>query len=71
VEELPKNISLTTANGALKLVIAFQQKGNVVECISKCSSNMMVAEPTDYLDLREWYNQVIVKHAEQIVLKKN
>jgi hypothetical protein len=70
VEELPKNLSISTAEGALKLTIVFQQKGNIIECVSKFSSNSMMLERTEYQGIREWYNQVIAKHAEQIVLKK-
>jgi Domain of Unknown Function with PDB structure (DUF3857) len=70
VEELPKNLSITSPNGELKLTIFFKSLDTSVECISKFSSNNLLVSADEYTSLREWYNQVIAKHAEPIVLKK-
>ena len=44
--------------------------GNVIQVMSKFNINKTMFLPEEYLALKRFYNQIIAKHAEQIVLKK-
>jgi hypothetical protein len=70
VEELPKQmVLLLPANGG-KFVYSASQINNSINFVSQFIINKSVFSAEEYPFLREFYNQVIAKQAEQIVLKK-
>jgi hypothetical protein len=70
VANLPANVSLKLAENTA----FFSCKSSVTEgritLIYKFNINNSIFLQTQYADLREFYNQIIAKHAEPIVLKK-
>jgi hypothetical protein len=70
VEELPKNIALVLPGNAGRFTFMAQQEQGKLQVASRLSFNKAVFSPEEYGALREFYNQVIAKHAEQVVLKK-
>lgn len=70
VDEIPKPKLLTLPNGAAKYAYNVTQAGNVLNVVSLLQINKSLFDQTEYPDLRELYNLVVSKQAEQIVLKK-
>jgi hypothetical protein len=71
VEELPESRILKLPNNTARFTFSATQAGNLISVISNFQINKSLFVPSEYPDLREFYNQVISKQAEQIVLKKN
>ena len=70
VVNLPANISLKLpGNSASFSCISTVTEGKI-SVLYKLNINNSLILQTEYPDLREFYNQVIAKHAEPIVLKK-
>lgn len=70
VEELPKSKALALPNNAGKYQYSVSQVGDVISVISSFQINKVLFAQTEYPVLREFYNQVIAKQAEQIVIRK-
>jgi hypothetical protein len=70
IEELPQSKIFALANNAGRYTYNLIQTGNVLTLISSFSINKPMFIQDDYHHLREFYNLVIAKQAEQIVLKK-
>lgn len=71
VEEVPKNVALTLPGSAGRFTFITQMNGGNLQVVSRLSFNKAVFNPDEYGSLREFYNQIIAKHAEQVVLKKS
>jgi hypothetical protein len=71
VESLPGsvNISLPEKGGNFRFYASLE--GNKITIFSKLSINKTFFIPNDYGALKEFFNLVIAKYAEKIVLKKN
>lgn len=70
VEELPKNKMLALPNNGARYVYSASQVGNAINFTSTLAMNKPLFTQEEYPTLREFYNQVVAKQAEQIVLKK-
>jgi len=70
VEELPQSKVLTLPDGGGKYLYNVGQIGNDISITSSVSINRALFSQTEYPNLREFYNQVVAKQAEQIVIKK-
>nr|WP_255481266.1 DUF3857 domain-containing protein [Pontibacter sp. Tf4] len=70
VEEVPQNINLVLPGRSATYSYMVQQTGDILMVVSKLNVNKTVFTPEEYPQLRELYNQVVAKHAEQVVLKK-
>jgi hypothetical protein len=70
VEEMPKSISLVLPENGGKFTYVLQSQGNKIQVMSKMSINKPVFYAEEYEFLKEFYTQMVAKHAEQIVLKK-
>ncbi|WP_299756652.1 DUF3857 domain-containing protein [uncultured Pontibacter sp.] len=70
IEEAPKSIAVNLPENGGRFMYMVQQQGNSVQVMSKVSINKPVFYAPEYAYLKEFYNQIIAKHAEQIVLKK-
>jgi hypothetical protein len=70
VDELPQSkIFVLPGNGA-KFLYNVSNTGNLVTITSTIQINKNLFIQTEYSGLREFYNHVVAKQAEQIVLKK-
>jgi hypothetical protein len=70
VEELPQSKVMVLPNNAAKYAYSATQVGNIISFASNMQINKSLFTQDEYVNLREFYNQVIAKQAEQIVLKK-
>jgi hypothetical protein len=70
IEELPQSKILVLPNNAAKYVYSASLVGNIISFTSNMQINKSLFVQDEYVNLREFYNQVIAKQAEQIVLKK-
>ena len=70
VEELPKSKALVLPNSAAKYFFNAAQAGNTINIASSLSLNRSLFVQDEYPNLREFYNQIVAKQAEQIILKK-
>lgn len=69
-EELPVSKVMALPNNAGKYVYNVQHNGNIINVTSTLSINQPLFTQESYPNLREFYNLVVAKQAEQIVLKK-
>ena len=71
IDELPQSKVITLTANAGKYTYSINQSGNVLNFISSLQINKSIFSQPEYPNLREFYNQLVAKQAEQIVLKKN
>jgi hypothetical protein len=71
IEEIPTSKILALPENAAKYLYNVSVNGNVVSITSILSINKAMYVQDEYPNLREFYNQVVAKQSEQIVLKKN
>jgi hypothetical protein len=70
VDELPPPKIITLPNGAAKYTYNVSHIGNSLNVVSSLQINKSLFLQDEYPNLREFYNQLVAKQAEQIVLKK-
>jgi transglutaminase-like putative cysteine protease len=70
VEELPKPLLLKLGENAGKYTYNITRSGNTLNLLSQLVINNSLFTQEEYADLREFYNVIVAKQAEQIVLKK-
>jgi len=70
VDELPKSKMLLLPENGAKYIYNVAQTGNTINITSSLSINKSIFTQIEYPNLREFYSQIVAKHAEQIVLKK-
>jgi hypothetical protein len=70
VDELPTPKIMTLPNGAAKYTYNVSHIGNSLNVVSSLQINKSLFLQDEYPNLREFYNQLVAKQAEQIVLKK-
>ena len=70
VDELPPSKILVLPGNAAKYVYSITQTGDILSFTSNLQINKTMFLQEEYPNLREFFNQVVAKQAEQIVLKK-
>ncbi|RNI26862.1 DUF3857 domain-containing protein [Rufibacter latericius] len=70
VEELPKNAVIALPENGGRFTYALQVTGNKIQVMSKVTISRPIFYAEEYTYLKQFYTQVVAKHAEQIVLKK-
>ncbi len=70
LEEIPQSKVIALPNGAGKFTYNVAQSGNMLSVTSMLQINRNIFVQDEYPNLREFYNQMVAKQAEQIVLKK-
>jgi hypothetical protein len=70
VDEAPQPKAMALPGGAGKFTYSFSQIENTINIINSLQINKSVFNQEEYASLREFYNQLVAKQAEQIVLKK-
>ena len=70
VESIPQNFSLKLPDNSISISYIIQNTGNKIKLLFRKNVNKMLFLPSEYKDLKEFYNQIVRKHAEQIILKK-
>jgi hypothetical protein len=70
VVELPKQAMLKLPENAASFMYNVTKMNNSIYVTYRFNINKITFLPLEYLNLKEFYNQIIKKHAEPIVLKK-
>jgi hypothetical protein len=70
IEELPATKIIALPENAAKFLYNVNVTGNVVNITTIFSINKSMYVQTEYPHLREFYNQVLAKQSEQIVVRK-
>jgi hypothetical protein len=72
VEELPKPVKLAWEDGSISFqyIVAPANAEGVVKITSKLSIKKPIFTAAEYTDLKKTFDDIVAKHAEQIVLKK-
>lgn len=70
VDEAPAPKILALPGNAARYIYNVSQSGNSIVITSMLSVNKAIFTQVEYPNLREFYNQMVAKQAEQIVLKK-
>ncbi|QHL88275.1 DUF3857 domain-containing protein [Nibribacter ruber] len=70
VEEMPKGVIMALPENGGKFTYMLQQNGNKVQVMSKVTISRPIFYVQEYEALKQFYAQIVAKHAEQIVLKK-
>jgi len=70
LDEVPKPKAIVLPNGNGKFLYSVTQSGAVINFVSQLIVNKSVFTAEEYPQLREFYNLIVAKEAEQIVLKK-
>lgn len=70
VEEIPSNISLSMPESKAKYVISYQVVGNELVVSSKLTIPNILYLSTDYPFLRGFFDEVVKKQNEKVVLKR-
>ena len=71
IDELPKSKVVALPGNTARYLYNVSQMGNTVHITSTFQINRTLFLQDEYPNLREFYNQVVAKQSEQIVLKKN
>jgi len=70
VDELPQTKLIVLPGNAGRFTYNISQIGNVINVVSNFQINKSLFVQDEYPNLKEFYNQVVAKQSEQIVLKK-
>jgi hypothetical protein len=70
VDDLPKPKIIGLPGNAGKYTYSVSLSGSTINIISSLQINKSIFTQEEYPNLREFYNQMLAKQAEQIVLKK-
>lgn len=70
VEELPEPLLLALPNNGGRFIYQTKQIGHVIQVVNRLEINKSRFYAQEYDYLREFYNQVVAKQSEQLVLRK-
>lgn len=70
VESLPKPISIKLPDNSISVTYNILSSGNKIKMEYHLDVRKILFLPEEYAGLKEFYDQVVKKHAEQVILKK-
>lgn len=70
VESLPKGINLSTGDGSFAYKYFLEKNENRIQIVVQSETKNAVVPAEDYLMLKDFYQQIMDKQKEKIVLKK-
>jgi Domain of Unknown Function with PDB structure (DUF3857) len=70
VEEMPKQESILLPNNGGRFLFSCANENGELKITSKITLKKAIYSPEEYQSLREFYNRIVSKHAEQVVLRK-
>ena len=71
VEEAPKSSLVALPNNGGKFIYQVQMADNSITIVSRISLRKTRYDAAEYPALREFYDKILAKHAEQIVMKRS
>ncbi|MEM6634138.1 MAG: transglutaminase-like domain-containing protein, partial [Bacteroidota bacterium] len=69
-EALPKPSKVVLPNGDGEFIYNFQRTGNMVNLVSRIKVNKTLFEPEEYEALKNFFDYVVEKQAEQLVFRR-
>lgn len=70
IEEMPKSEILSLPDKAGVFTYQIQQTGNVIQVSSSLIVSRLHFPPEEYEDLKEFFERVVQKHAQPVIIKK-
>ena len=70
VEKLPEDFHLILPNDGAQFHYLSKQKDNVIQLISRITIQQTTYQPTEYLQIKNFFDQIIEKQKDAIILKK-
>ncbi|MDF9796623.1 uncharacterized protein YjhX (UPF0386 family) [Catalinimonas alkaloidigena] len=70
VEELPEDLIIALPESNARFIYQIKQIGHIIQVVNKLEINKSRFYAQEYPNLREFYNLIVAKQAEQIVLRK-
>lgn len=70
IEEMPKTAKISLPNKDGEFLFHFAAMGGMLQMMSEIKINRTVFDSQTYPYIKEFYDMIVAKHAEQIVLKK-
>jgi hypothetical protein len=70
VEEMPKQEVINLPNNGGKFLFSCNAENGILKVSSRIMLKRAIYSEAEYPSLREFYNRIVSKHAEQVVLKK-
>jgi Domain of Unknown Function with PDB structure (DUF3857) len=70
VDELPEALNMELPNKGGKFQFFISQNGNIIQIVNKLSISQLRFEPEEYGAIKSFFDIIVEKHSEQIVLKK-
>ena len=70
VDELPEELVIALPENAAIYSYTVKQSGNTIQLVSQLEIKKMKFYAQEYPHLREFFNQIVSKQQEQIVLRK-
>jgi hypothetical protein len=70
IESVPENINAKMPDGSVSLMYNIQVLNNKIKVIYKMNVNKVLFLPDEYQALKTFYDLIVKKHTEQIILKK-
>jgi Domain of Unknown Function with PDB structure (DUF3857) len=70
IEEIPQAVSLVLPNNGGYFQYLSSQKESQIQLVIKIQLNQLHFEPVDYSNIKNFFDTIVAKQAEQIVLKK-
>jgi hypothetical protein len=70
VESLPESLGLKLPDNSISVVFAVQVVDNKIKVVYKRNVNKIMFLPDEYSALKEMFDQIVKKHAEEIILRK-
>lgn len=70
IEEIPPAKLISLPQGSGKFRYSISNNGNTINIVSSLIINKNLFLQDEYQFIKEFYNQIVLKHAEQIVIKK-
>ncbi len=71
VESMPKSIAMKLPDGSVAVSYTVQQVDNTIKISYKKTISKSTFFPEEYVDLKEFYNQIVRINTEKIILKKS
>ncbi len=71
VESLPQSVLLSLPDNSISISYTVKSIDNKINIVYKRDVNKILFLPEDYVKLKNMYDQVVKKHAEQVILKKS
>jgi hypothetical protein len=70
VESVPASANMKLPDGSVNMIYNITQDNNKIRLIYKCNINKSIFLPEEYPALKEFYDLIVKKHSEQVILKK-